>query len=254
MRLNKSLLYSVLLALVPAMVSCNEPDPEPEPVQGSIDRMTIYSPELKRDMNTTLWLPAGYDETRTYPFLYLLHGYGDDNNSWLSKGTAATIANSYQNGGGVPMVIVMPDALTTFYVGDYETYMHETLMPAVERKFHCNGKRAVAGLSMGGFGTLYYSLRYPEKYTYGYAMSPATDEGTFSALIALHDPSAFPPLTVESGTQDYTVSIQSVRSAVELMQGAGLRCEFIERPGGHTWSFWQICLEKALVKCGDSFR
>lgn len=250
----KSLLLCVLLAFAPFLASCTDPEPEPEPAKGTIERMTLYSPELKRDLNTTVWLPAGYEESRSYPFLYLLHGYGDDNNSWLSKGSAATILNSYVNGGGVPVVVIMPDALTTFYMGDYEVYMFETLMPAAESRFHCNGKRAVAGLSMGGFGTLFYSLLHPELFLYGYAMSPATDQGTFSALIEGRDPAIFPPLTMESGLQDWTVSIESVRSAAALLQEAGLRCELIERPGGHDWSFWPICLEKALVKCGEVFK
>ena len=49
-------------------------------------------------------------------------------------------------------------------------------MPKVETAFGCNGKRAIAGLSMGGFGTVYHALKYPGKYTCAYAMSPAVSE------------------------------------------------------------------------------
>ena len=71
-----------------------------------------------------------------------------------------------------------PDGQNVFYVdGDqykYATFFLEEFIPHVESKFHGNGKRAIAGLSLGGFGTLYHCLLHPEKWTYAYAMSPAT--------------------------------------------------------------------------------
>jgi S-formylglutathione hydrolase FrmB len=101
-------------------------------------------------------------------------------------------------------------------------------------------------------------LSYPSEYTYGYAMSPATVMNNLPDLSKLvyaqTDPSVFPPVTMESGTQDYTVSIESVRSFVSILQDGGVRVQFIERNGGHDWNFWPVCLEKALVKIGESFK
>jgi S-formylglutathione hydrolase FrmB len=152
------------------------------------------------------------------------------------------------------MVIVMPDGLMSFYVGDYEEYMHKELMPAVEEKYHFNGKRAVSGLSMGGYGTLYNVLKYPQKYTYGYAMSPATDANGSVALIKEQSsPSVFPPITIESGTTDMTIPIKGVQEYVKVLKDNGIDCTFIERSGGHDWGFWPLCLEKALVAVGKSF-
>ena len=222
---------------------------------GTVIEAGISSTWKKKTMKYTVWLPAGYDEKKTYPFLYLLHGYGDDNNSWISKGGADKIANEYLTDGGVPMVIVMPDGLTDFYMGAFENYMFEELMPRLESLYHCNGKRALAGLSMGGFGTLYYGLKYPQMFLYGYAMSPATDTGTFQALIsAQSDRSVFPYFTLESGSDDYTVSIETVRACDELLTSNELPHRFIERAGGHDWRFWPVCLEKALVEIGKSFK
>ena len=221
---------------------------------GTVRHYSVFSSDLNRTMKTTIWLPFGYDESKTYPFLYLLHGSGDDNDSGNSKGGASYIADKYVHEGGVPMVIIMPDALRSFYVGDFETYMFGTLMPALEEAFHCNGKRAVAGLSMGGYGTLYYSLKYPDLFTYGYAMSPASDLAGFRVLAAAHEAYVYPKLTIESGTQDGTVKIEGVRELAQMLVSSGLQCDFIERSGGHDWKFWQVCLEKALVKIGNSFK
>ena len=241
---------------------------------GTVLQRSIVSIKRNRTMKYTVWLPVGYDEKKTYPFLYLLHGAGDDNNSWIEKGGADKIANQYLADDGVPMVIIMPDALLTFYVnmeevtnpmlqgldqiGHYEEYFFEELMPKVEEQYHCNGKRALAGLSMGGWGTLYYGLKYPKMFKYGYAMSPAT--GIDGLPVSLRDliskqssTSVFPFITLESGTQDMTVGIQSVRDCDELLTSYDVKHHFIERSGGHDWKFWPVCLEKALVEIGKSF-
>ena len=241
---------------------------------GTVIQSSMLSVKRARTMKYTVWLPAGYDEKKTYPFLYLLHGAGDDNNSWIEKGGADKIANQYLANDGVPMVIIMPDALLTFYVnmeevtnpmlqgldqiGHYEEYFFEELMPKGEEQYHCNGKRALAGLSMGGWGTLYYGPKYPKMFKYGYAMSPAT--GIDGLPVSLRDliskqssTSVFPFITLESGIQDYTVGIQSVRDCDELLTSYDVKHHFIERSGGHDWKFWPVCLEKALVEIGKSF-
>ena len=214
----------------------------------------IKSTAMSRTMKYTVWLPGGYDSSKEYPFLYLLHGYGDDNNSWIDKGGADRIARDYVNRGGTPMVIVMPDGLVNFYSGTWEKYFHEELIPAVEKDFKCNGKRAVAGLSMGGYGTLYNVLNHPAKFTFGYAMSPATDLEGFEKLVTAQvSPSVFPPIVLESGTQDFTVSIASVKEFSQMLTRHGVKHDMIERDGGHDWVFWPVCLEKALSKVGETF-
>ena len=242
---------------------------------GTVIQGGVSSVKRGRSMKYTVWLPAGYDEKKTYPFLYLLHGAGDDNNSWISKGGADRIANKYLADEGVPMVIVMPDAQMSFYIntetateayimsmdpaGHYEEYFIEELMPKVEEIYHCNGKRALAGLSMGGWGTLYYGLKYPKMFRYGYAMSPATGLSWLPVtlrdlIVAQSDRSVFPFFTLESGTQDLTVGIESVRACDDLLTGYDIPHRFIERYGYHDWSFWPVCLEKALVEIGKSFK
>ncbi len=220
---------------------------------GTVKRdLTIESTAKGRTMKYSVWLPPGFDAKNTYPFLYLLHGYGDDNNSWLDKGGAQKIARDYYQKNKVPFVIVMPDGLTDFYQGNWESYFQTELMPEVEKLFHCNGKRAVAGLSMGGYGTLCNVLAHPDRFVYGYAMSPATNPA-FEDLMKEKDAGAFPPITMESGTQDFTVSIQSVRDFASLLDKYGIKYEFIERDGGHDWNFWPECLRKALVKIAEAF-
>ena len=261
-------LFYISLALL-AWTACgtsNTKDNDPwgqvdpgEHTQSTVVESSVSSSVLKQSMSYSVWLPADYDKSKRYPFLYLLHGYeyGDQSRldrCWLDKGNAAKIADDYQKAGGVPMVIVMPNGMSYFYQGDYETYMHEELMPRVEEDFHCNGKRAIAGLSMGGYGTLYHALKYPEKFLYAYAMSPAADVSMANFLNGHDDKSVFPVFTIEVGTEDMTVDNSKAKSLYNKLVKGGLTCEWVERGGTHDWAFWQGCLPKALIKVGNSFK
>jgi S-formylglutathione hydrolase FrmB len=259
-------MYRFLLAFTAlvAVSACGKPNQDEDPIlPGTYESGAVSSVYMNGPMKYTVWLPAGYDASKSYPFLYLLHGAGDDEMSWNSKGGASKIADRYIHDGGKPMVIIMPDARLTFYIGDYlpdkgeyayESYFHKELMAKVEADYHCNGKRAVAGLSMGGYGTLYYVLKYPDKFTYGYAMSPATDLNGFQALIDEQpDKGVFPPITLESGLSDWTIPFKDVEACYELLDGNGLDCTLVKRSGGHDWGFWPVCLEKALVQVAKTF-
>lgn len=240
-----------------------------------IKDLEIKSTAMKQTMRYSVWLPPKFKAENSYPILYLLHGAGDTNNSWLENttdmfgvhgGNAAAIAAKYVKANGVPMIIVMPDAQLTFYIGEsgsYETFMFQELMPKVESEYKFSGKRAVAGLSMGGFGTLYYALTYPQKFTYAYAMSPATSINWLGINVtmdqmkekaaALANVNPHAGFTIEVGNQDTTVS-----NADALVLSNAINqvtpCEWIARDGGHTWDFWRACLPKALQKAGESFK
>jgi len=275
--------FFMIVVTALALASCGDkavPDNQEDAKQNLLDILqsedklyqdqTIKSKYKNREMTYSVWLPNGYDSSKEYPFLYLLHGYesGDQahlDRYWVEKGNAREIARAYLKDGGVPMVIIMPNGLSDFYIGfnqqDYENYFHQELMPEVEKAYRCNGKRAVAGLSMGGFGTLYYALTYPEKFTYAYAMSPATSMSMFGITLdtmkekaaALKDAESHPDFTIEVGEQDTTVSNADAQALCEAIDAAA-HCEWISRPGVHYWDFWQECLPKALNKAGASFK
>lgn len=256
-------ILAVLALGVSALSACHGTDPvEVDPVDllellhpngQDIRGLSIESKAMKRTMKYNVWLPPKFDENKAYPILYLLHGAGDDQNAWLDKGDAMNIASRYVKTGGVPMIIVMPDAQLTFYMGDFETYFFDELLPDVETRYKFSGKRAVSGLSMGGYGTLYYALKYPGRFTYGYAMSPATADWFTSLIDAQSDTRVFPPVTIEVGTEDTTVNNADSEKLANYMKAKGLTCEWIARAGIHYWNFWQECLPKALKKAGESF-
>lgn len=157
--------------------------------QGSrvYETLTLKSEILKMDRKYAIYLPEGYEQTdRSYPVLYLLHGGGDDQTGWVQFGQVQHIADqTIGEGKAGPMIIVMPDANTGvrgyFNAADgsfeYEDFFFQELIPHIEKTYRVRSERryrAVAGLSMGGGGTIFYALHHPEMFAAAAPLSAAT--------------------------------------------------------------------------------
>ncbi|RYF96479.1 MAG: esterase family protein, partial [Chitinophagaceae bacterium] len=71
---------------------------------------TTRSSILNRNVSYTVYVPADYETSeRSYPVVYLLHGYTDDNTAWLQFGEINRYADKAIADGTIPpMIIVMP--------------------------------------------------------------------------------------------------------------------------------------------------
>ncbi|TKG89652.1 esterase family protein [Puteibacter caeruleilacunae] len=139
---------------------------------------------LKKDVRYSIYLPEGYEQSnRSYPVLYLLHGYTDDETGWTQFGEVQHIADkAIDSGEATSMIIVMPNAEVTWYCNDYrmeypyEDMFIKELIPFIEKNYRVHRKkqfRAVAGLSMGGWGALKFSMKYSEQFSACVAFSAA---------------------------------------------------------------------------------
>ncbi len=258
-----------------------------------VENESIPSAILKKDKKFSVYLPAGYETSgQSYPVLYLLHGLGDDATSWAKLGDARAIADTaIRENKAVPMIIVMPDAERTFYLnhakGEYpfEDYFFKELMPHIEKTYRTKPEakyRAVAGLSMGGFGSLLYSLHHPELFGSCYAMSSAVfsdDEVTklplaefnrrYQAILGetkegdpritdfwnqnsiLHLVPRIPAdkkkavrFFIDCGDDDFLYAGNALLHIA--MKQAGIPHEYRVRNGGHTWDYWKTSLPEAL--------
>lgn len=226
---------------------------------------TIHSDILGRDMLYSVYLPAGYTESKQYPVLYLLHGYGGDQNEWFVYDDLADDADTMMASGEVPeMIVVTPDGQTWMYIDNcygnglnYEQYFFEELMPEVESRYSIRRERqsrAIGGFSMGGYGALRYGVMHHELFSYVYAMSSviggygATEMGD---IIGNYQPSELPGITLECGDRDY-FTYDNREFSAQLTQ-LGIAHEHIERSGGHDWDFWSACTPKMLRKVGSLF-
>lgn len=161
---------------------------------GSLSQVWYHSEELSADRRLNIYTPANYEKgKKRYPVLYLLHGSGGDENAWVELGhTVRILDNLIAEGKAEPMIVVMPNGnsvkqaapgetsenldympmmshmLKGYKTGEYETSFHEIINFVDEnyRTIAKKEKRAVAGLSMGGFHSLFIALNYPDTFDY----------------------------------------------------------------------------------------
>jgi enterochelin esterase-like enzyme len=163
--------------------------------QGKLEKIRVEGASLKgnlqgNDATRDVWvyLPPSYAKGRDrYPVVYFLHGYAVTAEVYVNdvlKIPAAT--DEAMSKGTREFIIVMPDAFTRFggswyssspTIGDWETYIAKELVAYIDGHYRTIAKRegrALAGHSMGGYGTLRVGMKYPESFNAIYAMSAAT--------------------------------------------------------------------------------
>jgi len=142
----------------------------------TIEELSVPSAALGRDIAVSIYRPDGSPPKTGWPVLYLLHGLHGGNRDWSVLGSLRETLDRLIGAGRIrPMLVVMPDAGNSWYVnsaavngpGNYETAILDDLPQAVEARLapQCQrGSRAIAGLSMGGFGALRLALTRPDRF------------------------------------------------------------------------------------------
>ena len=227
----------------------------------------LTSTVLGKETRYSVYLPKGYFEgTKTYPVLYLLNGADGNHNDWLQQGMVNPYASTLAAEGGAEMIVVCPngcpDGQNVFYCDNFQgngvnymTYFFDEFIPFIESTSRVKAdraSRAVAGLSMGGYGALYYGFLHQEMFCCVYACSPATYVEGAPNLYTMQPTADLPELTLEIGRQDFLY--QSAKAYHDGMTSAGIAHAWIERDGTHDWAFWTACTPKILRKASESFR
>ena len=237
----------------------------PSPIAGFSRRMTVYT-------------PAGYEtNTKTrYPVVYILHGIGGDEDSWPTHGRAAQILdNLIASGKAKPMIAVFTNGNISQQAAVHQTgngYIQQTTMlpktmegtfetafgeviSFIDKNYRTIAKkqsRAICGLSMGGFHSLYISANNPD--LFGYV-------GLFSAAVGVVDDSISPiyqdldtklakqfagkPLYfIACGNTDFLY--QANKDYMAKLDKAGYPYKYMETGGGHIWRNWRVYLTEYL--------
>jgi S-formylglutathione hydrolase FrmB len=177
------------------------------PVAGHqrVSDVTFESKAIAGKVHADVLLPSGYASSPAtrYPVLYLLHGHGGNHSDWVSHNVDKVV-------GDAPVIVVMPDGgydgwYSDWYGSDvdghapdpapaWETFHLRELLPWVDRTYRTIADRrgrAVAGLSMGGFGAISYAARHPDLFVAAATFSGAVDininypvGGAATALVA----------------------------------------------------------------------
>lgn len=230
-------------------------------------------------------LPADYDKRKTtrYPVLYLLHGLFGHYDNWITKTQLKEWAAHYQ------IIIVTPEGNNAWYTDSatvptdkYESYIMQELIPDVQqrcRTIETRAGRAVAGLSMGGYGALKFGVKYPQSFAFVASMSGALGAATWTetelrgleavwrTLAPVYGPldspvraandisklyrdllpervAALPYVYLDCGTEDSL--LQYNRSFADILQAKKIPHEYRELPGAHTWTYWNQQVAEVL--------
>ena len=146
-------------------------DPNPDRYQRDL---VLSSTILDTDVRYSLLLPKDYhdNQDRHYPVVYMLHGYGDDQNSWNGDWLhARDRISALESAGLEDMIYVYPMGYQCYYVNKYDDsfdYMDmfvQELVPHIDatlRTIPDKQHRCVTGYSMGGFGAYVLAAKHPE--------------------------------------------------------------------------------------------
>lgn len=257
------------------------------------ESLSIESSVLNKNVNYNIYLPKGYEESnRSYPVLYLLHGYTDNEIGWTQFGEVQQIADeASENLSVTDMIIVMPDAGVSWYINNhdgsvnYEDFFTQELIPYVDETYRTRATkefRAVAGLSMGGYGTLIMATKHSELFTAAAPLSAAvfldeeisgmpqenwdnalgtpfgeglegedrlTDHYYNNSIIEIMengDQEALKSVDyyIDCGDDDFL--IRGNLALYDMMVQNEISAEFRVRDGAHTWDYWRSALPDVL--------
>lgn len=247
-------------------------------VSPQVSERQFTSKSLGRVVHYKIILPANYPhESRRYPVLYLLHGLQGGFSDWESRTNLGHYAEKYK------MIIAMPDAGDSWYVNSatnpqdrYEDFIVEDFIPEIEsnwRVLRAAHRRAIAGLSMGGYGAMKFALKHPGLFAMAGSISGAmdapgelaTERPDFAAKLsevfgaagsgtrADNDIYALAQQAktidsvyfyVDCGNGDW--ALPSNREFAKTLSERKFRYEYHETPGIHSWQYWDLRLRNLL--------
>lgn len=228
------------------------------------DLLTIKSPNLKTTDSIFVYKPANYHPNLKYPTVFMLHGHSGDFRSWTKLADLQSLANAYG------FILVCPDGLKkSWYLNSpdkdsvqYEDFFFKELLPKINKNYQTDQtKLFVTGYSMGGYGAMYYFIKYPDvflsagstsgvlnlrhsgfkKTTLAYLLGPyAEDNKLFddyspvNQLAAIKDTKK--TLIFDCGTEDYLYKANNqFRQNLDALK---IKATYTTQPGAHTGGYW----------------
>ena len=154
---------------------------------GKVDVSLSYSTQKYGMHKVSIYTPPGYSTSQKYPVVYLMHGIGGNEVSWIGQGSnegdAANIMDYLLSKNLCkPMIVVMPDgnirsisdsfaafaAFGDVLIGDLIPFVEKTYSAATDPD-----SRALSGLSMGGGQTYNFGFPHTDLFHYLGAYSAA---------------------------------------------------------------------------------
>ncbi len=254
----------------------------------TVDTIDIASTAMHTSYKAAVVLPVSYNNSKaSYPVLYLLHGASGHFSNWLTatpdKMLVKNLADQYN------IIIVLPEGESnSWYVNSpvdkqsqFETYIIHEVIGKIDnsyRTIHDRKGRVISGLSMGGYGALFLSVRHPDLFCAAGSMSGALDLNTSTWLLTPQYISMFNKnlqkiigdtsnAALYNSYSVVSMAEQIKKNGVKLLFDCGVddflvatnrelhrrlvenhtAHDYTERPGGHSWEYWQNSLPYHLL-------
>ena len=233
---------------------------------GTVDTLEIQSQYLKKGTKFVVIKPTNSNKDENYPVVFLLHGYGGNYAQWsrISPQLAKTADD-------LKLIFVCPDGGKGSWYFDspidstirYESYITKELIPYIDANFKTKAEpkyRAGTGLSMGGHGALYLAIRHKELFGAAGSTSGGVDFRPFpnnwDIKVALgpfennqerwYDNTVVKQvesltnnqlaIIIDCGVDDFFLTVN--RALHEKLLQLKINHDYIERPGGHSSTYW----------------
>lgn len=282
---------AILLAVASFFVSAVSAQVSAKPsLPSTVSEQKLASRLMGRDMPYRIIVPQRYNEPAQsrYPVVFLLHGLTGHYNNWTELTKLANYLAGYD------IIVVTPEGGDGWYTDSvssvnekWESYIVKELIPEVDNKFRTlaiREKRAIAGLSMGGFGSLKLGLKYPDKFVLAGSFSGAlgaaqitekqfpgaigkTIDGIFGPAdsetrksndifsivrdLSPEKMKAIPFIYLDCGTEDFL--FQNNREFVDLLIEKKVPHEYRQLPGVHDWKYWDKQVQEFLRIANRTF-
>lgn len=241
-----------------------------------VDTIQVFSASMNKNIKTCVIVPDNYKKSKKkFPVVYLLHGYSGNYATWVKS--FKEVSQQVDRYGFI--AIGVDGNYSSWYFNSpidptfkYETYIIDELVPFIDKKYKTIASRegrAISGLSMGGHGSLYLSLKHQDVFGAAGSMSGGVDIRPFSEkwdiknrLGAITD---FPEnwekntvvnlielnqnnnlkLIIDCGVDDFFIDVN--RELHQKMLALKIDHDYIERPGKHNIDYWENSLKFQLL-------
>lgn len=244
---------------------------------------TRWSDTLQIHWNYRVYIPKEYNENlnNKYPVIYVLHGWGGNvtNTSDETRIDSKSVLDDLiENNEIKPMIVVFVDGFNSFYVDGpvfrMKSAIANDLVPFIDSQYRTltdKSNRAIAGISMGGYGALNIGLSNPEMFTSIGLMSPAIwDEpsdnpiyGTpllnlyydnFYRILMTKESNTDINIFTYHGKDDEVISYKNIENFFAFAKNKGFNIKYeLKDVAPHNWETWREMYPQVLKDISDSF-
>lgn len=279
--LFRKLHFALLLLLLAPFSASAQRDPP-------VEKIRLASKLLGKAIDYSILYPVNYrqagNEEKRFPVVYLLHGLTGNHTNWVERTGIALYATHHD------LFLVMVDGGNGWYTDSatvptdkFESYILQEVIPDVEKRFRVStGRegRAIAGLSMGGYGALKFAFKFPGHFALAASMSGALGAATWTdselknlefirqSVLKTFGPAGsttraandlhkltrevsadaiklLPMIYLDCGTED--ILFPGNRSYADLLLERKIPHEFRQLPGNHGWQYWDQQIQAILI-------